>query len=156
DAGEIDVHAAVILVGPEQAYLEVGIGGVQAAEIVGVDDAHVALAGVDGVDHRVVVGEHVGGQVVHPAAENLFGLLLAVGFQQGGGQRLVVDLLAGTQAQATFPVLVGQRLVGAQLVGLDALGAVDDGPRTQRQAGPGPGGGAILRGNVGGHHVGLQ
>ncbi|MNC34613.1 hypothetical protein D3C75_830550 [compost metagenome] len=155
-AGQVDVHAAVGLVRPEQLGLEVRLLLVQTAVVVGVDDAHVALAGVDGLDQRGVVGERIGSQVGDPALDDLLGLLGTVGLDQGGGQRLVVDLLAGAQAQAAFPVLVGQRLIGAQLGRLDPRGGVDDGPRAQRQAGPGAGAGAVLAGDVGVDDLGLQ
>ena len=148
DARQVDVDAAVGLVRPEQLDPQVRVLLVQAPVVVGIDDADVALAGVHRLDHRVVVGEYVGGQVVHPALEDFLGLLRPVGLDQGPGQRLVVDLLRRAQAQAAFPLLVGQGFVGAQLFRLDPLGGVDDGPRAQRQSGPAIGAGTILRGNV--------
>ncbi|MCY1428623.1 hypothetical protein D9M71_445130 [compost metagenome] len=149
DARQVDVHAAIRLVRPEQLDLQARVFLVQATVVVGVDQADVALAGLDRLQQRGVVGEHVSGQVVHPALENLLSLLGAVGFDQGGGERLVVDLLRRAQAQATFPVLVGQRFVGGQLFRLNPLGGIGDGPRTQRQAGPAVGAGAVLRRDVG-------
>ncbi len=78
-----------------------------------------------------------------------------MGFDQGGGQRLVVDLLAGTQAQAAFPVFVGQGFIGAQLARFDPLGGVEDGPCAQRQASPAVSAGAILSGDIGVDQLGL-
>ena len=142
------MYATVSLVGPEQFDLEVRVLLVQAGEVVGVDQPDIALAGVDGLQQGGVVGEHVGGQVIHPPLEDGFGLGRAVGFDQGGGQRLVVDLLAGAQAQAAGPALVGQGFVGRQLRRFNPLGGIDDGPCTQRQAGPAAGARAVLGRNV--------
>ncbi|MCY1401858.1 hypothetical protein D9M71_169830 [compost metagenome] len=149
NAREVDVHATVSLVRPEQLDRQVRVFLVQATVVVGVDDTDVALTGVDSLQQGGVIGEHVGGQVVDPALDDFLGFLLAVGFDQGSGQRLVVDLLRRAQAQAPFPVLVGQGFVGAQLFGFDPLGGVGDGPRAQAQAGPVVGRGAVLLGNVG-------
>ena len=146
------MHATVGLVRPEQLGAQLRIGFVQATEVVGVDDADIALTGIHREDHRVVVGKHVGGQVVDPATQDLLGLVRTVGLDQRPGQGLVVHLLAGAQAQATFPLGAGQGFVGAQLCGLHALGGVDDGPRAQRQAGPGVRAGAVLRRDVGVDH----
>ncbi len=79
-----------------------------------------------------------------------------MGFDQGGGQRLVVHLLRRAQAQAAFPLLVGQGFVGAQLLRLDPLGGVDDGAGAQAQAGPVVGRGAVLRRDVLVDDVGLD
>jgi len=156
DARQVDVHATVTLVGPEDLDRQFRVLGMQAAVVVSVDHAHIALAGFDGLDHRVIVGEHIGGQVADPAFDDLLGLGLAVVFDQRGSQRLVVHLLRGAQAQAAFPVLVGKGFIGGQLGRFDPLGGVDDGPCTQAQAGPVMGRSAVLRGNVLVDDVGLD
>ena len=148
DAGQVHVHAPVTLVGPEQLDRQIRLLLVQAPIVIGVDHTHIALPCLDGLQDGGVVGEHVGGEVVHPARDDLFGLLLAMVFDQRGGQRLVVDLLGSAQAQPPFPRLVGQGFVRAQRGRIDTFGGVGDGARAQAQARPCMGRGAVLGRNV--------
>ncbi|MNV32625.1 hypothetical protein D3C71_1239670 [compost metagenome] len=149
DTRQVDVYATVSLVRPEQFHRQVWLLLVQAAVVVGVDDTDVALTGVDRFQHGGVVGEHVSGQVPDPALEDFLGLPGAVHFDHGRGQGLVVDLLRRAQAQAAFPLLVGQRFVGGQFTRLHPICGVGNGPRPQAQAGPGVGGCPVLQRNIG-------
>ena len=133
------MHTAIALVRPEQFHGQVWLLLVQATVVIGVDDTHVALPGVDGLQHGDVIGEHVGGEVIHPTLDDFFSLGRAMGFDQGGGQRLVVDFFRRAQAQAAFPLLVGQSFVVGQVARLYPVGGIGDRPRTQAQTGPGVG-----------------
>src|SRR3990167_6346175 len=73
--GQVDVHATVGLVRPEQLGFQIRLLLLQTAEVVGVDDAHIALTGIDGLDQRGVVREYVGGQVADPALDDRLGLV---------------------------------------------------------------------------------
>src|SRR5690554_7944931 len=90
-AGDVHVPAAVFLVRPEQLDLHIRLGVVQATEVVGVDDTHVALTGVDGLQQGGVIGKDRSGQIGQPALNHFGGLLFTNGFEHGGNQRLVVD-----------------------------------------------------------------
>ncbi|MNM89762.1 hypothetical protein D3C81_1019990 [compost metagenome] len=150
------MHTAIGLVWPEQLDRQLRVFLVQATIVVGVDDTDVALTRVDGLQQGGVIGEHVSGQVVDPALDDFLGFLLAVGFDQGRGQRLVVDLFRRAQAQAAFPVLVSQGFVGAQLFRFDPIGGVGDGPRTQAEASPVMGRSAVLSRNIFVDHLRLN
>ena len=115
------MHAAGLLVGPEQPQRQLRIIALHAAVVVGINDAHITLAGNDGFHQGGVVGEHIRGQVGHPAAHDFFGLFFAKTLNHGRHQRLVVDLLGGAQAQAPFPFRVGQIFVARQLAGLQPV-----------------------------------
>ena len=152
DARKIDVNATIRLIGPEQLHRQFRVLLVQTTVVVSVDDADITLPGVDRFQHSDVIGEHVGRQVIDPTLEDIFGLLGTVGFDQGRRQRLVVDLLRRTQAQAPFPIFVRQRFVGGQVSRFYPVGGVGDGPRAQAQTGPAVGGRAVLFRNVGVDH----
>ena len=69
EAGEVHVRAAPLLVGPLERHGEVGVGLELAAQVVGVGQAHVAVAVGDRVQHVGVRAEDV--RVVrHPAAQH--------------------------------------------------------------------------------------
>ena len=156
DSRQVDVHPTVRLIRPEQFHSQIGLLLVQAAVVIGIDDADVALPGVDGFKHRNVIGEHVSGQVIDPALENLLGFIRAIHFDHRGGERLVVDLFSRTKAQAPFPLFVGKCFVSRQFFGFYPVGGIGNGPRTQAQACPLMGRRAVLRRDVLINHVGLE
>ncbi len=122
DARQVDVHTATILIRPEKLGFQIRVLRMQAAVVVGVDDTYITLTGIDCLNQRGVVGKHVCSKVIDPTLDDFFGLLGAMGFDQGSGQGLVINLLAGPQAQTAFPILVGQGFVGRQLTLFNTLG----------------------------------
>ena len=118
----VDVRAAGALVGPEEPDREVRAFAHDAAEVVRVDDADVALARRR--SPRAARCRSRTTSVARLATQprtTLLGLRLAERRDHHRDQRLVVDLLRGAQAQAALPRRSGERLIGAELPGVDTL-----------------------------------
>ena len=150
------MHTAALLVGPEQGQGQLRIILLHAAEVVGIHYAHITLPGDDGFHQGSVVGEYVGGQIRHPATHDFLGFFFAQTLDHGRHQGLVVDLLGGAQAQAPFPLGLGQGFVAGQRRRVHPVRGIDQGAGPHGQAEP-----AVLRvgqfrRHIGGQHRRLQ
>jgi len=124
------------LIGPEQSERQFRAFLNQAAKVVGVDDAYIALPGGDGFHHFGVVGEYIRRKVGDPSAHDLLGFRLAVFGDHHRHQRLVIDFFRGAQTEPAFPFRVGQIFIGSQFVRFQLLRVVDEGARAHRETEP--------------------
>ena len=103
--------------------------------VIGVGDADVALAGRDVARDFAVAARRLLRKIGLDAGEPLLGLGGAVVADVGGEQRVVVDVLAGADADLALPLRVGEFLIGDRVLLHAILRGVDD-ARAHRDAVP--------------------
>ena len=148
-AGEIDVGAAAFEgrqdhLGGFRPRLLLGVVVHHQRPVIGVADADVALAGRDVARGFAVAARGLLRQVGLHAAQPFLGLGLAVLRRVGREQAVIVDVLAGADADLALPLGIGELFVG-DLVLLDAILRGVDHTGAHRDAGPVSIGIAILR-----------
>ena len=139
-AGEIDVGAAALEgrqdhLGGFRPRLLLGIVVHHQRPVIGVADADVALAGRDVARGFAVAAGGLLRQIGLHAAQPFLGLGLAVLRRVGREQAVIVDVLAGADADLALPLRVGELFIG-DLVLLDAILRRVDHARAHRNAGP--------------------
>ena len=112
--------------------------------VIGVADADVALAGRDVARGFAVAARGLLRQIGLHALQPFLGLGLAVLGHIGREQAVVVDVLAGADADLALPLGIGELFIG-DLVLLDAVLRGVDHARAHRNAGPLAVGIAVLR-----------
>src|SRR5882724_2817691 len=109
--GDVDVHATITLIGPENGDGKFGILRHQWGQIVSIGDSYVTLTGGYRFQKFAIALKNAW-LIGHPCPHDALRAFFTQGLDHGGDQRLSVDFFGGAEAEFAVPFGLPEGLVG--------------------------------------------